>query len=248
MATLNSQSLPAIPPLASAFEHEGIMYCIIPESDWVKFQSDNPLANPTPTLLMDVYQIASEGSKAAYDWIASRNDRDEFRSENKCRFGILQIENGCLPLGKLVFQNGVVCRTIWHFNSKTVLVPTNAIEAMIYGDITGYTNAALYIENFDADLTAYISVIEQIQRWQRSDGIGQLSKLANSAVKLLAGWYHIDRRVHIHKLVEFAISDMLLSLPPMRRSNALIADAYGNQVFEMADIFSFFKRSLRLKC
>lgn len=69
-----------------------------------------------------------------------------------------------------------------------------------------------------------------------------LSRLANNAVMRLQGWYYFKRQQVVVDTVKDAIRELSWSLPPIRISNAMIVDSYGNEAFVMADIFNYFSR------
>lgn len=232
-------------PLTSFFEHNGLLYCLVSNADKQSFQATVPAAiydvEFNAFVIPSVHQLAP----AAPDWISDRNEYGSYNDvwENTCRpaFGSLQIKLGHRQRGILESLNGHVYRSIWNKDGKTVFMPANAPEALLYMRVTGLRDD-LYLSNFEADLAAFWQTIESIRSWTRIDGIPMLSRLVNDAVLRLRGWYYFKRQQVVVDTVEDAIRELSYSLPNIRLSNAMIVDSYGNEAFEMADIFNYYSR------
>lgn len=235
----------AYEPLASFFEHNGILYCLVSQADKQSFQASIPAAKYDVVLQAFVIPSSHELAPAAQDWISDRNEygsyNDLWADTCKPAFGSLQIKPGQRQRGLLERLNGHIYRSIWNKDGKTVFMPANAPEALFYMQATGLRDD-LYLSNLEDALASFWQTIESIRSWTRKDGISALSRLVNDAVLRLRGWYYFKRQKVVVDTVEDAIRELSYSLPNIRISNAMIADLYGNEAFEMADIFKYFNR------
>ncbi len=242
---LTSMMPDAYDPLTSYFERNGNLYCLVSQADKQSFQASIPAA--TYDVVLNAFVIPSDHqlAPAAPDWISGRNEYGSYTDlwTDTCRpvFGTLQIIPGHRQRGMLEFMNGHVYRAIWHKDSNTVFMPANAPEALFYTWVTGLRDD-LYLSNFEDALASFWRTIVSIRSWTRKDGIPELSRLANDAVSRLRGWYHFKRQQVVVDVIENAIRELSYSLPNIRISNAMITDLYGNEVFEMADIFKYYSR------
>lgn len=230
-------------PLISFFEYKGILYCLVSYADKQSFQASIPVAEYDADNRAFFIPADHPQASVAQQWISDRNEYGSYNDvwENTCRpaFGFLQIKPGHRQRGILESVNGHAYRSIWHKDGKTVFMPANVPEALFNMRVTGLRDD-LYLSNFEADLAAFWRSIGAIRSWTRKDGIPELSRLANDAVLRLRGWYYFKRQQVVVDVVENAIGELSYSLPPIRISNAMIVDSYGNEAFEMADIFNYY--------
>jgi len=232
-------------PLASTFEHDGILYCLVSKPERQCFQASIPAAIYDADNRAFVIPAVHSQASVAQQSISDRNEygscNDVWADTCKPAFGTLKTLVGHRQRGILEFMNGHVYRSIWHNDGKTVFMPANAPEALIYMQVTGIRDD-IYLSNFEADLAAFWQTIGSIRSWTRKDGIPMLSRLANNAVMRLQGWYYFKRNQAVVDTVQDAIRELSWSLPSTRKSNAMIGDHYGNEAFEMADIFNYFSQ------
>lgn len=232
-------------PLASFFERNGFLYCLVSKADKETFQASIPAAIYDVEHNAFMIPFDHQLAPAAQDWISDRNEYGSYNDvwENTCRpaFGSLQIKLGHRQRGILESLNGHVYRSIWNKDGKTVFMPANVSEALFYMQVTGLRDD-IYLSNFEGALAAFWRSIDSIRSWTRKDGIPELSRLANDAVMRLQGWYYFKRQQVVVDVIENAIRELSYSLPNIRKSNAMIVDHYGNEAFEMADILEYFRQ------
>lgn len=232
-------------PLTSFFEHNGNLYCLVSQTNMQSFQASVPAAIYDVELKAFVIPSTQEMAPAARQWISDRNEYGSYNDlwTDTCRpaFGTLKTLEGHRQRGILESVNGHVCRSIWNKDGNTVVMPANAPEALFFMRVTGLRDD-LYLSNFEDALACFWQTIESIRSWTRQDGVSMLSRLANDAVLRLRGWYYFKRQQVVVDTVQDAIRELSWSLPPIRISNAMIVDSYGNEAFEMADIFNYYSR------
>lgn len=241
---LSINDLPSIMPLPSAIEHNDRLYCIVPDTELRSFQNSVPagIQSSQP----HVFVVEREGVDRAYDWLARMNHWkdpvDVFKDTCKPAMGSLKIEAGILPIGSLHSVHGGVYRAVMHTNGNTALLPANAPEMLIYGMVTG-KYCQLAIDVLTGSLANYSDCMNEIKSWKRGDGIPQLSRSANGAIQALSGWYHYKNNDEIRRLVIEALADLINSIPGVRHSNAMLIDIYGNEAFEIEDIFEYHRKN-----
>lgn len=233
----------AYEPLTSFFENNGLLYCLVSKADKQGFQASIPAAVYDADKLAFVIPADHPQVSVAQQWMSDRNEYGSYTDlwADTCRpaLGSLKTLEGHRQRGLMESIIGRVYRSIWSKDGKTVFMPANAPEALFFMRASGIRDD-LYLSNFEADLAAFWQAIDTIRSWSRKDGIPKLSKLANDAVTLLRGWYYFKRQQVVIDAVEDAIRELSWSLPPLRISNAMLVDSYGNEVYEMADIFNYF--------
>jgi len=232
-------------PLTSFFEHKGNLYCLVSQADKKSFQASIPAAIYDVELQAFVIPSVHQLAPAAQDWISDRNEYGSYTDlwVDTCKpaFGSIKPLVGHRQRGLLDFINGHVYRSIWNKDGKTVYMPANAPETLFYMQVTGLRDD-LYLSNIQDALAAFSQTVGSIRSWTRKDGIPELSRLANDAVMRLQGWYYFKRQQVVIDTVQDAIRELSYSLPNIRLSNAMIVDSYGNEAFEMADIFNYYSR------
>lgn len=232
-------------PLTSFFEHKGNLYCLVSQAEKKSFQASIPAAIYDVELQAFVIPSVHQLAPAAPDWISDRNEYGSYTDlwVDTCKpaFGSIRIIEGHRQRGILEPLNGHVCRSIWNKDGNTVFMPANAPEALYFMLVTGLRDD-LYLSNLEDALASFWQTIESIRSWTRKDGISALSRLVNDAVLRLRGWYYFKRQKVVVDTVEDAIRELSYSLPNIRLSNAIIVDSYGNEAFEMADIFNYYSR------